>query len=148
MLAAIGSGTLAGFIYWNWFPARVYLGTTGSWFLGLYIGMVAMVGGGKIATTLLVLAWPALDALCVIAQRLWQKKRPWQGDRHTHFHYRLAARGLTPPAIAIIAGTSSVVLGTIAIALHTYQKILALCIIALTMATTVAIVIRSRYTSF
>lgn len=147
MLAAIGAGTLAGFLYWNWFPARVYLGTTGSWFIGLYIGMVAMFGGGKIATTLLVLAWPALDAVLVIAQRLWQKKRPWQGDRHTHFHYHLAALGLKAATIAIVAGISSALLGVTAITLHTHQKLLALCMVALTMAATIAIVIRSRYNS-
>lgn len=122
-LALIGLGMTAGFLLWNWYPARVYLGTVGSWWMGFYISLVAMVGGGKIATTILVLAWPVIDLLLVIAQRLISGRRPWQGDHERHLHYRLQAWGLTPPQICGVAASISVLLGIAAVRLQTYQKI-------------------------
>lgn len=132
VLALIGAGAMLAFLWWNWFPARLYLGTSGSWFLGLYLGLVAMIGGGKIATTLLVLAWPAVDALLVIGQRIVNRQLPWEGDS-SHFHYRLIAQGWTPRSITIIAALTSLVCGLAAISLQTQHKVAVTGLIALTM---------------
>lgn len=124
-LAVIGAGSLLGFFLWNVPPARVYLGTVGSWWLGLYIGIVAMAGGGKVATTLLVLALPLVDAVSVIVQRVWAGTKVWQKDKR-HLHHRLLAYGFSPRQI--VAGTFmiSTLLGFGAIVLQTQQKIVAL----------------------
>lgn len=110
-LALIGLGATAAFLVWNWPPAKVYLGTTGSWWLGLYLGLVAIAGQGKIATTVLVLALPLLDAIYVIIKRLLAGQPPWRGDTASHFHHRLRARGVSPRAICLIAAAVSAILG-------------------------------------
>lgn len=124
-LSLLGIGVVAAFLVWNWYPARFHLGTTGSWFLGLYIGLVAIVGGGKIATTLLVFAIPVLDVAAVIVSRLRRGQAPWQGDRVHHLHFRLRARSLNPSHIALLLTGITVLLGIAALVLQTYQKIVA-----------------------
>lgn len=127
-LALIGAGSIAGFLVWNFPPARIYLGTTGSWWLGLYIGLVAINGGGKIVTTLLVLALPVVDVLVVSLVRLRAGQRPWQGDTVRHLHHRLLQRGWSHRRITLATAAITAVLGLGAILLQTQQKIIALVI--------------------
>ena len=138
-LAVIGVGSLGAFTLWNWPPARVYLGTSGSWFLGLYLGLVAIVGGGKIATALLVLAIPALDALAVFVQRLFSGRPPWQGDQQRHLHHRLRAAGLSDTAITLLAITISAVFGTAAVLLQTRHKLMVLLAIGIALSLLVTV---------
>lgn len=133
-LALIGAGGLLGFLLWNFPPAKVYLGTSGSWFLGLYIGLTAMIGGGKIITTLLVLALPVLDVLSVAVQRLIRGQKLWQGDTTHHIHHLLQQRGWQPRAIASFGMTVSAVLGLAALTLHTTHKMVVLGLAALALA--------------
>jgi UDP-GlcNAc:undecaprenyl-phosphate/decaprenyl-phosphate GlcNAc-1-phosphate transferase len=142
-LALIGAGALSAFLIWNFPPARVYLGTSGSWFLGLYIGAVAIVGGGKIVTTLLVLALPILDLVFVIAQRLYMGRKPWTGDRITHLHHRLQAAGYKPRSIALMGLAVTLVLGWAAIVLPTQLKIVAFGTTAVIMAGVVFVLARN-----
>jgi len=125
-LALVGAGATLGFLVWNWSPARVYLGTTGSWFIGLYIGMVAIVGGGKIVTTLLVLAIPVIDLGSVTVQRLLAGSAPWRGDTVRHLHHRLLAKGWSPQLISAAAMSLTAILGVIAIGWQTKYKVVAL----------------------
>lgn len=129
-LSLIGAGVWLGFWLWNIAPAKAYLGTTGSWLLGWYLAIVAMQGGGKIATAALVLAIPLIDAAIVIWQRVKAGRKPWQGDTKFHLHHRLAARGYSPNTIVIIFVTISAALGAVAVAAHTYVKILFLVMVA------------------
>lgn len=137
-LALVGAGVLLGFLLWNFPPARVYLGTTGSWFLGLYIGLVAIIGGGKIVTTLLVLVLPVTDLLLVIMQRLLTRRAPWQGDSMTHLHYRLRHAGWSSRAITLLALGFTAMCGIAALALQTSHKIIAFVIAALCIGLVVA----------
>lgn len=125
-LALSGAAAVGGFLFWNWPPARLYLGTSGSWWLGLYIGMVAIQGGGKIVTTLLVLALPVVDALAVFLRRLRASQAPWQGDTTHHLHHRLQQLGLSHQTITLLAAVLTVLLAAAALTLQTQQKILAL----------------------
>lgn len=138
-LAIAALGTLLGFLVWNWPPAYMYLGTSGSWFLGLYIGMIAIVGGGKVVTTLLVLSLPALDAALVITQRLMAGRAPWHGDSKRHLHYRLLAAGLSPTEITILLTGISAILGMSALVLQTQQKIWMLLIVGVILGGSVAV---------
>lgn len=139
-LAMIGAGVLGAFTLWNWPPAKVYLGTSGSWFLGLYLGLVAIVGGGKIATTLLVLALPTIDFIAVIIQRLAVGQPPWQGDQVLHLHHRLRSAGFKPATISLLAVVATTTFGVAAVALHTRYKILFLLGIAVIMTTITALI--------
>lgn len=141
-LALLGAGAVLGFLLWNFAPAKVYLGTTGSWFLGLYIGFVAMLGGGKIVTTLLVLALPVIDVGLVIVGRLWAGQRPWRGDQVHHLHHRLLAAHVSPRLIALFGMAVTAGLGVAAITLQTEQKIVAF----ITAAAVLVVVLASLIT--
>lgn len=130
-LSIIGFSAMISFFFWNAPPAKIYLGTTGSWFLGLYIALTAMIGGGKIVTTLIVLAIPILDALFVIAHRIYMKKSPWHGDAVSHLHHRLARAGVSKWNIVILVSIITSILGYISVAMPTRFKILAFIIVAL-----------------
>lgn len=132
-LSLAGAAAVGGFLLWNWPPARVYLGTSGSWFLGLYIGLVAIYGGGKIVTTLLVLALPVVDVLLVSLLRVLAGRKPWQGDTTRHLHHRLLHYGFSHRAITLMAVGLSIALAVGAILLQTRQKIIALAITAATL---------------
>lgn len=129
-LAAIGTAAALAFTIGNWPPARIFLGTSGSWFLGLYLGLVGLTGGGKIVTTAVILAWPVLDVAAVILQRLQHSQPPWRGDRQTHVHYRLLAAGTPPSRIALLAIGVTLVAGIAALALSTVAKIVVLLVAA------------------
>lgn len=122
-LSLLGLGSLVAFLLWNWPPAKVYLGTTGSWFFGLFIGVVAITGGGKIATTSLVLALPLIDFFAVSFHRLLSGTLPWRADTTRHWHHRLQARGLTPAHIAGVTGGISLLCAIAAVTLQTYTKL-------------------------
>lgn len=131
MLSCIALGGLVAFFLWNAPSARVYLGTSGSWFLGMFLGMTAIIGGGKIATALIVLALPVLDALFVVVYRMIKKKYPWKGDTVSHIHHRLHAMGASSWGILLVVGGLTALLGIIAVVAPTHWKIFALTLFAI-----------------
>ncbi len=133
-LSLIGLGVVGGFLLWNWPPARVYLGTSGSWWLGLFIGALAIAGGGKIVTTLLVLALPVVDVMLVVAARFRAGQPLWEGDRVRHLHHRLLRRGFSHRTITISAAVITALLGSAAVMLQTEQKLVALSVAAVFFA--------------
>lgn len=126
LLSLASLGALAAFFLWNAPPARMYLGTAGSWFLGLFIGMIAIVGGGKVATVLIVLALPIIDALFVVIHRIASGKKPWIGDTKRHLHHFLHNKGINPWGILFIAGILTLALGTIGVIASTSIKMIVL----------------------
>ncbi len=141
-LSLIGIGGLAAFFLWNAPPARAYLGTSGSWFLGLFLAMTAIIGGGKIATAIIVLAIPVLDALFVICYRMIRKKMPWKGDGKSHIHHQLQAFGVSPWGILLILGGITCALAAVAVLASTYVKILVLAAFAILFFTGRAITMK------
>lgn len=133
ILSLIGAGVFLGFLLWNVAPARAYLGTTGSWLLGFYLAIVAMQGGGKIATAALVLAVPLLDTGLVMWERVKRGRQPWQGDTTLHLHHRLLSRGYSSNTVVAIFVGMSAILGAVAVAAHTYVKILFLAVVAIAL---------------
>lgn len=85
-------GALLGFLVFNFHPAKIFMGSSGSLFLGFMLSVLAIFAGGKIATVSLVMGFPILDAVWVIYKRLREGKSPFQGDR-SHFHYALLDNG-------------------------------------------------------
>jgi len=130
VMSLIAIGALLAFFLWNAPKARVYLGTSGSWFLGLFIGMTAMIGGGKIATACIVLAIPVLDALFVIVYRMVNHKNPTKGDTTSHIHHRLQRANISPWGILLVLGVVTALLGIIAVVAPTYIKIIVLVLFA------------------
>ncbi|MFI5267365.1 MAG: MraY family glycosyltransferase [Chloroflexota bacterium] len=87
------AGAATGFLPHNLYPARIFMGTSGAWFLGFVLAVLAIVGGAKIATALLVIGVPVFDVALLILMRMLARQPVWQGDRR-HLHHRLLDTGL------------------------------------------------------
>lgn len=94
ILAIILAGSIFGFLPWNWNPAKIFMGSTGSYLIGYILGVLAIVSGGKLATAIIVLGLPIFDALWVVVRRLISKKSPFSSDRR-HLHHRLIDAGFS-----------------------------------------------------
>ncbi len=89
LMALTLAGAGLGFLVWNWHPARIFLGESGSLFIGFSLGVLSIISGGKIATALLILGLPILDLLWVIVQRLRRRTSPFATADRLHLHFRL-----------------------------------------------------------
>lgn len=125
LLAAIIAGAALGFLPSNWHPARIFLGDSGSMFLGFMVGVFAIISGAKFATAALVLGIPIFDALWVISRRILSGRSPMQADRK-HLHHRFLDAGFSPRATVLILYTLAAVFGLIALTSGTHTKVAAL----------------------
>ncbi len=98
LIAAALSGAIFGFLRFNTHPAVIFMGDSGSQFLGLMSAVLAIdvtqTESGRIAATLplLLLAVPVLDTLQVMVSRVLRGKSPFKPDKF-HLHHRLLALG-------------------------------------------------------
>jgi UDP-GlcNAc:undecaprenyl-phosphate GlcNAc-1-phosphate transferase len=88
------AGALLGFLRYNFYPATIFVGTSGVMFMGYTLAVLSIVGTAKIAVALLVLAVPIIDAFWIIVRRLVQRRSPFSPDRG-HLHHRLLDVGLS-----------------------------------------------------
>ncbi len=94
LLCAVLAGSLAGFLPWNFHPARVFIGTSGVMFVGYVLAVLSIMGTAKVAVALLVLGVPIIDTFWIIIRRLATGSSPFEPDRG-HLHHRLLDLGLT-----------------------------------------------------
>ncbi len=132
ILAVILAGAAFGFLLWNWHPAKIFLGESGSTYTGFLLGTLAVVAGGKIATALLILGIPALDVAWSILRRLLGHRKATSGDRG-HLHYRLLDVGLTHRQVVLLLYTITAVFGSFTLVTRGEQKVYALVILVAVM---------------
>jgi UDP-GlcNAc:undecaprenyl-phosphate GlcNAc-1-phosphate transferase len=125
LLAAIVAGATLGFLPYNWHPAKIFLGDTGSMFLGYMLGVFAIISGAKLATAALVLGIPILDAFWVIGRRLLTGQSPMKADKR-HLHHRFLNAGFSQRATVLILYAISILFGMIALTTGTHGKVQAL----------------------
>ena len=109
------AGTCTGFLLFNFPPARVFMGDTGSHLLGYALAVSAILGGAKLAAVLLVLGVPIIDVAWLIVARTLGGHSPAHSGRD-HLHYRLLDLGFTPRQIVIFYYTLSASFGLLGIA--------------------------------
>jgi len=85
-------GAVLGFLPFNFAPARVFMGSSGSYFLGFAVAALGIIGGARLATVMLVFGLPALDVAWLIIQRWRRGLSPGQSGRD-HLHFRLLDMG-------------------------------------------------------
>ena len=97
-VALVVVGSILGFLRFNTYPARVFMGDGGSQFLGFTAGVLAIVltqyDGAPLSAALpiLLLGLPILDTLTVMLMRIRRGQSPFRADR-THIHHKLLALG-------------------------------------------------------
>jgi UDP-GlcNAc:undecaprenyl-phosphate GlcNAc-1-phosphate transferase len=116
LLCAALAGALAGFLPWNFHPARVFIGTTGVMAVGYALAVLSILGTAKVAVALLVLGVPIIDTFWIITRRLLNRRSPFEPDRG-HFHHRLLDLGLTHKGAVLLIYAMSTILAVLSIVL-------------------------------
>lgn len=142
LLALSLAGAAAGFLIWNWHPARVFLGESGALYIGFMLGALSIISGGKIATALLILGLPILDLLWVVFQRLRAGTSPFTSADRRHLHFRLLDAGLSVRQSVLLMYLLVAVFGLSTLYVHGIQKVMVLGGLLLVMAILVRWVIR------
>jgi len=114
-------GCLIGFLYFNLYPAKVFMGDTGSLVLGYILSSICVLsqkldGDIPIApiSMALILALPIADALWVMTNRMCRGKSPFTPD-NTHLHHKLLSLNLSHLAVVAIFYACMFICGLLAI---------------------------------
>ena len=95
------AGASVGFLVWNWHPAKVFLGDSGSVPLGLLTGglLIKLALAGQWAAALILPAYYAADATITLIRRLLNGEKIWQAHRK-HFYQRANRGGAGPRLVS------------------------------------------------
>lgn len=144
ILAAILGGCI-GFIPYNFNPASIFMGDTGSTFLGFMLASVSVFGLFKtyamisFAVPFLVLGLPLFDICFAVIRRVAKGQSPMHADRG-HVHHRLIDMGFSQKQAVIISYLITVILGICAVVLTDKGEIQALIFfVALVLVGTVGL---------
>lgn len=95
-LSLIMIGATSGFLVYNFHPAKIFMGDSGSMFLGYIIAVISLLGFKNVTVTsflvpVLILAIPILDTFFAIVRRLLKKESFAKADKE-HFHHQILKR--------------------------------------------------------
>jgi len=124
--AALLGGTL-GFLVFNFHPAHVFMGDSGSISLGFLVGCIAVIGTFK--TTILavlfvpfiLVAVPVVDMAMAFGRRLINKKSPFEADR-SHFHHKLLDAGWSQREVVLLVYVVTLILALISVTVVGIKK--------------------------
>lgn len=120
-LSFITAAASFGFLIFNWHPAKIFPGFSGSTILGFMIAVLSILSGAKLATALLVLLVPAVDFFYTLTRRILSGHSPFLGDS-AHLHHLLLQRGWSHAQISLFYIISCAILGLLATSLSTQGK--------------------------
>ncbi len=133
LVALILASACLGFLVLNWHPAKIFLGEGGSLLLGYLLGVLAIISGGKIAITLLVMALPIMDVLWTVARRLFSGKNPFRVADKKHLHHRFLSLGWGQIKSVLVFYIFALIFGLGGLFLQSQGKFYLLIILAIVM---------------
>ncbi|HSY23492.1 MAG TPA: MraY family glycosyltransferase [Polyangiaceae bacterium] len=120
-LMATMLGAVLGFLFFNFNPARIFMGDSGSYFLGFLLGTLSLEGSSQKASTtvsilvpILALGLPIFDTLFAMGRRFLERRPLFSPDRG-HVHHRLLDMGLTHKRAVLLLYSVSVIFTVAAI---------------------------------
>lgn len=122
ILAIILAGSTLGFLPYNFNPAKIFMGDTGSLFLGYTLAVISVLGALKstaalsILVPVLAIGFPIFDTVMAIIRRTLKGKSFMEADKG-HLHHKLLDKGLTQKQAVLTLYSISAILGFGAIAL-------------------------------
>ena len=134
VLTAALAGAAIGFLYYNFNPARIFMGDTGSMFLGFMLAGISIIGAVKSAATIalivpiLALGLPILDTTFAIVRRYRGGVPIFKPDKG-HLHHRLLDLGFTQRQAVLLMYVISALLGLSAVALTEVSSTIAILIV-------------------
>jgi UDP-GlcNAc:undecaprenyl-phosphate/decaprenyl-phosphate GlcNAc-1-phosphate transferase len=119
-------GATLGFLPYNFNPAKIFMGSNGSYFLGWAVASLGIIGGAKVATVLLVMGLPILDVAWLIYAR-WRRGDKANTGGRDHLHFRLLDIGFTQRQIVLAYYGFCALFGALALLLdNRLYKVIAL----------------------
>jgi UDP-GlcNAc:undecaprenyl-phosphate/decaprenyl-phosphate GlcNAc-1-phosphate transferase len=113
LLAIVLAGAILGFLRFNFHPATIFLGDSGSMFIGYVLAALALAGSQKaptmigVAIPVLSFGLPILDVLLAVSRRFVGGKPLFSADRD-HIHHKLLKRGLSQRgAVLVLYGVTA-----------------------------------------
>jgi UDP-GlcNAc:undecaprenyl-phosphate/decaprenyl-phosphate GlcNAc-1-phosphate transferase len=122
LVILILAGATAGFLVYNFHPATIFLGDSGSLFLGFMLAGVGLLSAQKSSTVVAVaipvvsLGLPVLDTALAVFRRFLRRQPIFAADRG-HIHHRLLGYGLSPRTVVLSLYAACAVLGLCAMLL-------------------------------
>lgn len=144
LLAAALAGCCFGFLVFNFNPARIFMGDSGSHFLGITVGMLTIFGVAK-GVVLFALVLPVLALAIPIADTAWaiiRRRRQGVSIAHRdtrHIHYQLLDFGLSQRQTCLVMYSGTAILGSLGLMLFGHRRILTVAIVVLVVAVSTAI---------
>ncbi len=127
MISFIVGGAALGFLFFNFYPAKIFPGYSAT-ILGYFIGILSITSGVKLATAVLVMGVPSVDAAITIIRRILSKKSPFWHDRG-HLHHLLLNYGLGHRSIAVFYWVMSLILGIVALSASSRGKLFVIMLV-------------------
>ncbi len=147
ILAGCLIGACIGFLVFNWHPARIFMGDTGSNFLGFTLAALSVLATAKVAVVLsllvpiLALTIPILDTGWAILRRRVRGQSIATPDAE-HLHHRLLDYGLSPRETALVFYFGTAIFAALGLAIYGHKKVLLGAILLLLLGIIVIIVRR------
>ena len=132
LLSFIVAGASLGFLFFNFYPAKIFPGYSAT-ILGYFIGILSITSGVKLATAVLVMGVPTVDAILTILRRLLAKRSPFWHDRG-HLHHLLLNSGMGHRGIAVFYWLMSLILGVVALSVSSRGKLFAIILVIVVVA--------------
>ncbi len=107
VVTAVLCGSIIGFLFFNFKPAKIFMGDAGSMFLGFTLASLSLIGSFKGVTAItlftpaLILSVPIFDIIFAVFRRM-NKGVPISRADKSHLHHRLLALGLSPLQVVLI----------------------------------------------
>ncbi len=121
ILSGALAGAYLGFLPFNVFPQSIMPGYSGKSLAGMLLGVLSILSGAKLATLILLLGIPMIDAIFVIIRRLLNHRSIFRPD-NKHLHHQLLKSGYSRPQIAMFYWGITLLLGSISLFLNSTQK--------------------------
>ncbi|PIR92576.1 hypothetical protein COU01_01015 [Candidatus Falkowbacteria bacterium CG10_big_fil_rev_8_21_14_0_10_44_15] len=131
LMGLIFAAAGGGFLLFNFYPAKIFLGESGSLLVGYIIGVLAIISGAKIAIALLIMGIPILDVAWTILRRLFSNQNPFTMPDSLHLHHRLLASGLSQRQTVLLYYFLAAAFGSAALFLQSRGKLIALAVLAI-----------------
>ncbi|MFA7653505.1 MAG: MraY family glycosyltransferase [Candidatus Magasanikbacteria bacterium] len=128
LVGLVLAGAILGFLLFNFYPAKIFLGEGGSLWLGFMLGVLSVISGGKFATALLVMAVPILDLAWVIFTRARHGTPISKGDRQ-HLHFRLVDSGFSQRWAVLFYYLVAILFGVTTLFLQSIGKVTVLLVL-------------------
>lgn len=129
------AGSLLGFLRYNFYPAQIYMGDTGSMFLGLMLGGMGMIGSytdrnllGFLAPAV-ILGIPIFDTVQVTIARLRQGIPFYRGSHH-HYALLLKQGGLSVREVLVLSYFVALLLGGVGILIMNLPSVIEVVVVA------------------